>query len=86
VIRRLARVAAVLVAAVPLTLGVRQALANTSLPFQASYSGSSAFTSQSSVSFLGSGTASHMGRITNVGTVVLPFTMSLTGTVRLAHG
>jgi hypothetical protein len=60
------------VATVPLMLGLRPAFAATvPLPFTATYSGSSAFTSQSTVSFLGSGTATHMGRITNVGTIVL---------------
>jgi hypothetical protein len=71
-IRRLGQVAVVLVATVPLALGVRAAFAATvPLPFEASYSGSSTFTSQSTVSFLGSGTATHLGRSTNVGTAVL---------------
>ena len=69
---RLGKVAVVIAATVPLMLGVRPAFAVTvPLPFTATYSGSAAFTSQSTVSFLGSGTATHMGRITNVGTIVL---------------
>jgi hypothetical protein len=71
-IKRLGQVAVVLVATAPLLLGVPPAFATTApLPFNATYSGSSAFTSPSTVSFLGSGTATHMGRITNVGTVVV---------------
>jgi hypothetical protein len=53
-------------------LGVRPAFAGDgSVPFKASYSGSAAFTSQTTVSFNGSGNATHMGRITNVGAVNL---------------
>lgn len=71
-IRKLGQVAVVLGATVAVVLGVRPAFATAEpLPFSASYSGSAAFTSQTTVSFLGSGTATHMGRITIVGTVVL---------------
>jgi hypothetical protein len=71
-IRRLGKVAVVLLATAPLMVGVRPAFATTEpLPLRATYSGSAAFTSPSTVLFLGSGTATLMGRITNVGNVVL---------------
>jgi len=41
------------------------------VPFKARFIGASAFTSPTTVSMVGSGIASHMGRITNVGQVVV---------------
>src|SRR5262245_12548384 len=70
--RRLVRLVVSLLATVPLMLGVRPAFAGDgSVPFKASYSGSAAFISQTTVQFKGSGNATHMGRITNLGTVNL---------------
>jgi hypothetical protein len=70
--RRLVRLVLSLLATVPLMLGVRPAFAGDgSVPFKASYSGSAAFIGQTTVSFNGSGNATHMGRITNIGTVNL---------------
>jgi len=70
--RRLVRLAVTVLATVPLMLGLRPAFAGDgSVPFKASYSGSAAMTSQTTVSFNGSGSATHMGRVTNVGTISL---------------
>jgi hypothetical protein len=70
--RRLGWLALTLLATVSLMLAVRPAFAGDGqLPFQASYSGSAAMTSPTTVSFNGSGNATHMGRITNVGTIDL---------------
>jgi hypothetical protein len=68
--RRVVLLAVTLLATVALGLAVRPAFAGDgSVPFKASYSGSAAMTSQTTVSFNGSGDATHMGRITNLGAV-----------------
>ncbi len=41
------------------------------VPFRVTLTGSVALTSQTTLSFIGAGTATHMGRITNVGAVVV---------------
>ena len=67
--RRLVGLAVSLLATVALGLGVRPAFAGDgSVPFKASYAGSAAMTSQTTVSFNGSGNATHMGWSTNTGT------------------
>jgi hypothetical protein len=68
--RRLVRLVMSLLATVGLMVGVRPAFAGDgSVPFKASYSGSAALTGQATASFNGSGYATHLGRITNVGAV-----------------
>lgn len=70
--RRLSLLVGALLATVPLTMAVRPAFAGDGqLPFKASYSGRAANTGQTTVSFNGSGNATHLGRITNAGTIDL---------------
>jgi len=64
--------AATVVAVVAVALGAAPAFAaGTQIPFNASYSGSATWTSPTTIALAGTGTASHLGRITNSGTVYL---------------
>jgi hypothetical protein len=70
---RALRVSAVTVAAAAtMAVGAGTAsAAGTQLPFKASYSGSAAWTSPTTIALAGTGIASHLGLITNSGTVYL---------------
>jgi hypothetical protein len=63
--------AAVLVAVGALLLPVSASAATHPLPFKARFSGTAVLTSQTTGSFAGTGTATHMGRVTTVGNAVV---------------
>jgi hypothetical protein len=70
-IKKIGLAAAVVVAGAVLAVGGHAAFASgPPVPFVATLTGNVAMTSQTTVSFIGTGTATHMGRITNVGAVV----------------
>jgi hypothetical protein len=69
-VKKFGKLAVALMAVGLLAISVRPAFAGTDHhPFKAKLSGSMAMTSQTTVSFVGSGTATSMGHITNVGNV-----------------
>jgi hypothetical protein len=51
--------------------GSASAVANNSIPFNASFSGTAVLTSQTSATFTGTGNATHLGQITTVGDAVV---------------
>jgi hypothetical protein len=70
--KRIGIAAAALVACTVLVVGGHAAFASSpQVPFRASLSGSVAMTSQTTLSFNGAGTATQMGRITNMGAIVV---------------
>ena len=70
--RRLRLPAVALIAGAAVMLGASSVLAACHLvPFKATFSGSAVPTSPTTISFAGTGSASHMGRITNVGNVTV---------------
>ncbi len=70
-IRKIGIPATAVVAFAALVLGAHAAFASgPRVPFRATLSGSVAMTSPTTVSFNGAGTATQMGRITNVGAIV----------------
>jgi hypothetical protein len=70
-IKKIAIPAAAIVAGAVLAVGGHAAFAaGPQVPFRATLSGSAAMTSQTTVSFIGAGTATQMGRITNTGAIV----------------
>jgi hypothetical protein len=70
--KKIGIVAAAIVAGTVLAVTGHAAFASApQVPFTATLAGNVAMTSQTSVSFNGAGTATHMGRITNVGSVVI---------------
>ena len=64
--------AATVVAVATVALGTGPAsAAGTQIPFNGSYSGSATWTTPTTIALAGTGTGSHLGRITNSGTVYL---------------
>jgi hypothetical protein len=69
-INALRRAAAALVVVSGVALGATSAAA-ASAPFYASYAGTATWTSPTTIALAGTGTATHLGRLTNTGTVYL---------------
>ncbi len=71
-IKKVAIAGTAVMAGAVLAVGAHTAFASVpQVPFTATLAGSVAMTSQTTISFTGSGTATHMGRVTNAGSIVV---------------